>query len=106
GTNIEDGNKKTDLGIKKEKKQMDKNMNKHGRLRSVTASEKKFLDDAVCEATKVKGKNLTKEERRKVLCVAREQICSQRKANQIKSEKTKARHAVVFEWKRPDSFRR
>ncbi len=24
GTNIEDGNKKTDLGIKKEKKQMDK----------------------------------------------------------------------------------
>ncbi|EFH4619328.1 hypothetical protein F9543_24295, partial [Escherichia coli] len=66
GTNIEDGNKKTDLGIKKEKKQMDKNMNKHGRLRSVTASEKKFLDDAVCEATKVKGKNLTKEERRKV----------------------------------------
>ena len=25
GTNIEDGNKKSDLGIKKEKKQMDKN---------------------------------------------------------------------------------
>lgn len=106
GTNIEDGNKKSDLGIKKEKKQMDKNMNKHGRLRSVTVSEKKFLDDAVCEAMKVKGKNLTKEERRKVLGVAREQICSQRKANQIKSERTKARHAAVFEWKRPDSFRR
>lgn len=67
GTNIEDGNKKSDLGIKKEKKQMDKNMNKHGRLRSVTVSEKKFLDDAVCEAMKVKGKNLTKEERRMLL---------------------------------------
>lgn len=47
---------------------MDKNMNKHGRLRSVTVSEKKFLDDAVCEAMKVKGKNLTKEEKKSSGC--------------------------------------
>jgi hypothetical protein len=32
---------------------------------------------------------LTDEERRKVLCVAREQISSQRKANQIKSVRPK-----------------
>lgn len=75
-------------------------------MRRVSLSERKFINNAVSESTKAKESKLTDEEQRKVLCVAREQIRSQRKANQIKSERTKARHAAVFEWKRPDSFRR
>ncbi|MDW9203911.1 hypothetical protein SE956_04785 [Escherichia coli] len=38
----------------------------------------------------MKDSVLTKEERRKVLCVAREQIRSQRKAEQIKKKETKS----------------
>lgn len=92
--------------VKKERKPRVRHIDNYGRLRRVSLSERKFINNAVSESTKAKESILTAEERRKVLCVAREQICSQRKANQIKSEKTKARHAVVFEWKRPDSFRR
>ncbi|HHF9254292.1 TPA: hypothetical protein ACPT6I_005365, partial [Escherichia coli] len=85
-----------------------KNERKHraGRLQRVSLTEKRFLDDAVHAATKVKGKKLTSEERRKVLCIAREQIRSQRRAEEIKKERDKERHAVVFEWKRPETFRR
>lgn len=50
-----------------------------GRLQRVSLTEKRFLDDAVHAAARVKGKRLTAEERRKVLCVAREQIRSQRR---------------------------
>ncbi|WP_412096614.1 hypothetical protein [Citrobacter braakii] len=56
--------------------------------------------------TFLKGKKLTSEERRKVLCIAREQIRSQRRAEEIKKERDKERHAVMFEWKRPETFRR
>lgn len=85
-----------------------KNERKHrtGRLQRVSLTEKRFLDDAVHTATKVNGKKLTSEERRKVLCIAREQIRSQRRAEEIKKERDKERHAVVFEWKRPETFRR
>ena len=85
-----------------------KNERKHraGRLQRVSLTEKRFLDDAVHAATKVKGKKLTSEERRKVLCIAREQIRSQRRAEEIKKERDKERHAVVFEWKRPETFGR
>jgi hypothetical protein len=38
---------------------------------------------------KVKESRLTDEERRKVLCVAREQIRSQRRAEEIKKKETK-----------------
>ena len=55
----------------------------------MSLTEKRFLDDAVHAAARVKGKRLTAEERRKVLCVAREQIRSQRKAEQIKNERNK-----------------
>lgn len=93
------------IKVKKEIKPRVRNMDNYGRLRKVSLSERKFLNDAVSEATKVKESKLTDEERRKVLCVAREQIRSQRKANQIKSVRTKERHAEVFEWKRPEPIR-
>lgn len=85
-----------------------KNERKHParRLQGVSLTEKRFIDDAVHAATKVKGKKLTSEERRKVLCIAREQIRSQRRAEEIKKERDKERHAVVFEWKRSETFRR
>jgi hypothetical protein len=76
-----------------------------GRLQRVSLTEKRFLDDAVHAAARVKGKKLTAE-RRKVLCVAREQIRSQRKAEQIKNERNKERFEAEFEWKKPVSFRR
>lgn len=79
-------------------------MDNYVRLRRVSVSEIIFLDNAVSEATRVKCRKLTAEKRRKVLCVAREQICSQRKANQLKSVRTKKRHSEVFEWKKPEPF--
>ena len=72
----------------------------------MSLTEKRFLDDAVHAAARVKGKRLTAEERRKVLCVAREQIRSQRKAEQIKNERNKERFEAELEWKKPVSFRR
>lgn len=93
------------IKVKKERKLRVRNIDNYGRLRKVSLSERKFLNDAVLEAAKVKESKLTDEERRKVLCVARDQIRSQRKANQIKSVRVKARHAEIFEWKRPEPIR-
>ena len=85
-----------------------KNERQHGtgRLQQLSLTEKRFLDDAVYAAARVKGKNLTAEERRKVLCIARDQIRSQRKAEQIKNDRVKESHKAEFEWKKPISFRR
>nr|WP_279508884.1 hypothetical protein [Klebsiella variicola] len=94
------------IKVKKERKPRVRNIDNYGRLRKVSLSERNFLNDAVSEATKVKESRLTDEERRKVLCVAREQIRSQRRAEEIKKERDKERHAVVFDWKRPETFRR
>ena len=94
------------IKVKKERKPRVRNIDNYGRLRKVSLSERNFLNDAVSEATKVKESRLTDEERRKVLGVAREQIRSQRKANQIKSVRPKEKHSEVFEWKRPETFRR
>ena len=94
------------IKVKKERKPRVRNIDNYGRLRKVSLSERNFLNDAVSEATKVKESRLTDEERRKVLGVAREQIRSQRKANQIKSVRPKEKHSEVFEWKRPENFRR
>ncbi len=94
------------IKVKKERKPRVRNIDNYGRLRKVSLSERNFLNDAVSEATKVKESRLTDDERRKVLCVAREQIRSQRKANQIKSVRPKEKHSEVFEWKRPETFRR
>ncbi|EMJ2323351.1 hypothetical protein V7L32_003783 [Salmonella enterica] len=83
-----------------------RDMQGSGRLQKISVSEKRFLDNAVSEAARVKGKKLTAEERRKVLCVARLQIRSQRKADEIKRERDKERHAAEFEWKKTEPFRR
>lgn len=90
------------IKVKKERKPRVRNIDNYGQLRKVSLSERKFLNDAVSEATKVKESTLTDEERRKVLCVAREQIRSQRKAARIKSVRTKERHATEFVWARPE----
>lgn len=92
--------------VKKERKPRKRNVDDYGRLRGVSLSERNFLNGALSEATKAKKSKLTYEERRKVLCVAREQIRSQRKANQIKSVRNKARYSAEFEWKKPEPFRR
>ncbi|EJP9635919.1 hypothetical protein NZF17_005214 [Salmonella enterica] len=92
--------------VKKERKPRKRNVDDYGRLRKLSLSERNFLNRAVSEATKAKKSKLTYEERRKVLCVAREQIRSQRKANQIKSVRNKARYSAEFEWKKPKIFRR
>ena len=78
------------------------------RLSKVTLAEKRFLDAAIYEATEAKKKKLTKEERRTVLCVARDQIRSQRKAKEMKRIRDEEHRAATtsFEWKRPTSFRR
>ncbi|EOA6754233.1 hypothetical protein ACH8I0_004914, partial [Escherichia coli] len=81
------------IKVKKERKPRVRNIDNYGRLRKVSLSERNFLNDAVSEATKVKESRLTDEERRKVLSVAREQIRSQRKANQIKSVRPKEKHS-------------
>ncbi|MBS0849980.1 hypothetical protein [Citrobacter sp. JGM124] len=94
------------IKVKKERRPRVRNIDNYGRLRKISLSERSFLNDALSEAKKVKGSNLTVEERRKVLCVAREQIRSQRKANQINSVRTKEKNSEVFEWKRPETFRR
>lgn len=77
------------IKVKKERKPRVRNIDNYGRLRKVSLSERNFLNDAVSEATKVKESRLTDEERRKVLCVAREQIRSQRRAEEIKKKETK-----------------
>lgn len=84
-----------------------KNEKQHsgGRLQRVSLTEKRFLDEAVHAAARVKGKKLTAEERRKVLCVAREQIRSQRKAEQIKMKEIKKGLKQSLNGK-PVSFRR
>ncbi|ECC5185010.1 hypothetical protein CS238_05390 [Salmonella enterica] len=92
------------IKVKKERKLRVRNMDNYGRLRRVSILEKRFLDNAVSEAARVKGKKLTVEERRKVLCVAREQIRSQRKADEIKRERDTDRHAADFEWKGAKQF--
>ncbi|EEB5241998.1 hypothetical protein GNN00_23195, partial [Salmonella enterica] len=66
--------------VKKERKPRVRNVDSYGRLRKVSLPERRFLNGAVSEATKAKKSKLTNEERRKILCVAREQIRSQRKA--------------------------
>lgn len=92
--------------VKKGRKTRIRNKDNYGRLRRVSVSERRFLNDSVSEATKVKDSVLTKEERRKVLCVAREQIRSQRKADEIKRKRDQESHSVDFVWKRPEHYRR
>jgi len=69
-------------------------------------SEKKFIDDAIAESERVKGKSLNGTERKSVLSRAREQILSQRKAESAKKEREAERHANEFTWNKPKPLRR
>jgi hypothetical protein len=77
-----------------------------GRISSLNASEQKFIDDAIAESERVKGKSLNGTERKSVLSRAREQILSQRKGEFAKKERDAERHANEFTWCKPRPLRR
>lgn len=76
------------------------------RLTELTPAEKKFLDDAVAEAERVKGKKLNRPDRYIVLNQARAQIESARYAAKMQAERAEARQEAEFTWSKPKPFRR
>jgi hypothetical protein len=76
------------------------------RLTALTPAEKKFLDDAVAEAERVRGKKLNQPDRNIVLSQARAQIEAQRYAAKMQAGRAEARQEAEFTWSRPKSFRR
>ncbi|AUX97422.1 MULTISPECIES: hypothetical protein [Enterobacteriaceae] len=82
------------------------NADEQGRLKILSANERDFINNAIYEEMKIKGRKLVKCEMKEVLKIARKKILNNRISFQIKKERDKERHAVVFEWKRPETFRR
>lgn len=82
------------------------NADEQGRLKILSANERDFIKNAIYEEMKIKGRKLVKCEMKEVLKIARKKILNNRISCQIKKERDKERHAVVFEWKRPETFRR
>lgn len=82
------------------------NADEQGRLKILSANERDFINNAIYEEMKIKGRKLVKCEMKEVLKIARKKILNNRISCQIKKERDKERHAVVFEWKRPETFRR
>ncbi|WP_227654266.1 hypothetical protein [Klebsiella pneumoniae] len=82
------------------------NADEQGRLKILSAKERDFINNAIYEEMKIKGRKLVKCEMKEVLKIARKKILNNRISCQIKKERDKERHAVVFEWKRPETFRR
>ena len=76
------------------------------RLMDLTPSEKRFLDDALDEAERVRGKKLNRPDKHIVLSQARAQIESQRYAAKKQSERAEARQEAEFTWSKPRPFRR
>lgn len=76
------------------------------RLRDLTPAEKRFLDDALAEAERVRGKTLSRPEKHIVLSQARAQIESQRYAARKQAERAEASQQADFTWSRPRPFRR
>lgn len=76
------------------------------RLSSLSASEKQFLDAAVFAAERAKGKSLSGPENKSVLATARRQILSQREAAAASRQRHEDAQQRVFEWKKPQGFRR
>ncbi len=76
------------------------------RLMDLTPSEKRFLDDALVEAGRVKGKKLNRPEKNMVLRHAREQIEGQRYAAKIQAVREQDRNEAEFTWSKPRPFRR
>ena len=76
------------------------------RLADLTPAEKRFLDDAIAEAERVRGKKLNRPDRFIVLNQARAQIESARYAAKMQAEREKERHEAEFTWSKPRPFRR
>lgn len=76
------------------------------RLSELTPAEKRFLDEAVAEAERVKGKKLNRPDRHIVLNQARAQIESARYAAKKQAERAEARQEAEFTWSKPKPFRR
>lgn len=76
------------------------------RLASLTASEKKFIDDALYAAERAAGKKLSGPNRNIVLNRARAQIVAQRYAAKMQAERETARQEGEFTWSKPKPFRR
>lgn len=76
------------------------------RLTDLTPAEKKFLDDAVAEAERAKGKKLNRPDRYIVLNQARAQIESARYAAKMQAERAETRQEAKFTWSKPKPFRR
>nr|AWH59636.1 hypothetical protein [Edwardsiella tarda] len=76
------------------------------RLAELTPAEKKFLDDAVAEAERVKGKKLNRPERHIVLSRVRAQIESARYAAKMQAARAEARQEAEFTWSKAKPFRR
>lgn len=76
------------------------------RLDDLTATEKKFIDDALAEAERIAGKKLNRPDRYIVLNRARAQIESARYAEKKRLEREAERHEGSFTWSRQDNFRR
>ena len=76
------------------------------RLMDLTLSEKRFLDDALVEAERVKGKKLNRPEKHIVLNQARAQIESARYAAKMQAARAEARQEAEFTWSKPRPFRR
>lgn len=76
------------------------------RLTDLTPAEKQFLDDALAEAERVRGKKLNRPDKHTVLSQARAQIESQRYAAKKQSERAEARQQADFTWSKPRPFRR
>ena len=76
------------------------------RLPELTPAEKRFLDDAVAEAERVKGKKLNRPDRYIVLNQARAQIESARYAAKKQAERAEERQEAEFAWSKPKPFRR
>lgn len=76
------------------------------RLMDLTPSEERFLDDALVEAERVKGKKLNRPEKHIVLNQARAQIESARYAAKMQAARAEARQEAEFTWSKPRPFRR
>ncbi|PIJ48142.1 hypothetical protein BL250_17795 [Erwinia sp. OLTSP20] len=82
------------------------NADERGRLKTLSANERDFINNAIYEEMKIKGRKLVQSEMKEVLKNARKKILNNRMSFQIKNERNKERFEADFEWKKPVSFRR
>lgn len=82
------------------------NADERGRLKTLSANEREFINNAIYKEMKIKGRKLVESEMKEVLKIARKKIFNNRISCQIKNERNKERFEAEFEWKNPEPFRR